>query len=561
MGAKNCPETPRQQMIGMMYLVLTAMLALNVSKDILEAFNVVDDTLAQSNVSVKEGIDFKYAALAKDTTAKAKTANEKAVKLRELSDGLVKYIEDSRLELIKYVDGEKEAMKQLNDPENNGRIPVAKIEGKENFDKPTWFYLRQDENGNDISENNPNCRASVMRAKINEYKSAVLALLPDSTQVEKERRKFVQDNIGLEVDKEYVRGNGDKGTESWEMHNFNHLICAGTVILLSKVIGEVRNAETLVLDELTKGIDANDFKFDAVTGRAIPKSQIVFSGSSYESDIIVAAFNSSADLEVYYKIGADTLKEEEIGNAGVEHLVGAGGIAKLQISAGGVGDHKFAGLIKVKSPDGYKYYGFKDTYSVIAPSATVAADKMNVLYAGIPNPVSIGGSVDVKRLSVSFPGCQLKATGDGKYDVTVPASLIGKKVTATVTARDGNASKAMGSSEFRVKKVPDPTSYLGANIWGGKRSKSELLANPFISARMGDDFAYDLKWTINSYRLTVISKGIEGAPKACSGGQFDGSVTAAINSASSGTVLVFSDIKATSIAGQRTLRDITVRIK
>ncbi len=546
-------------MIGMMYLVLTAMLALNVSKDILEAFNVVDDTLAQSNVSVKEGIDFKYAALAKDTTAKAKNANDKAVQLRQLSDGLVAYIENSRLELIKYVDGEKKAAEQLNDPANNGRIPVAKIDGKDNFDKPTWFYLRTDESGNDISENNPNCRASVMRAKINEYKSAILALLPDSTQMEKERKQFVSDNLGLEVDKDYVKGNGDNTTESWEMHNFNHLICAGTVILLSKVIGEVRNAEALVLDELTRGIDANDFKFDAVTGRAIPKSQIIFSGSNYESDIIVAAFNSSADLEVYYKIGADTLTEDQIGTA--EHLVGAGGIAKLQIPAGGVGDHKFAGLIKVKSPDGYKYYGFRDTYSVIAPSATVAADKMNVLYAGIPNPVSIGGSVDVKRLSVSFPGCTMKATGDGKYDVTVPASLIGKKVTATVTARDGNSSKAMGSSEFRVKKVPDPTSYLGANIWGGKRSKSELLANPFISARMGDDFAYDLKWTIKSYRLTVISKGIEGAPKACSGGQFDGSVTSAINSASSGTVLVFSDIKASSIAGERTLRDITIRIK
>ena len=560
MGAKNCPETPRQQMIGMMYLVLTAMLALNVSKDILEAFNVVDDTLAQSNVSVKEGIDFKYAALAKDTTAKAKHANENAVKLRELTDDLVSYIENSRMELIKYVDGEKKAMEQLNDPANNGRIPVKKIDGKDNFDKPTTFYLMMDENGQLLKgEDNPNCRASVMRKKINDYKSAILALLPDSSNVEKERKKFVMDNLGLEVDKDYVKGNGDKGTESWERHNFNHLICAGTVILLSKVIGEVRNAETLVLDELTRGIDANDFKFDAVTGRAIPKSQIVFSGSNYESDIIVAAFNSSADLEVYYKIGADTLTEDQIGTA--EHLVGAGGIAKLRIPAGGVGDHKFAGLIKVKSPDGYKYYGFKDTYSVLQPSATVAADKMNVLYAGIPNPVSIGGSVDVNKLSVSFPGCQLKSTGPGKYDVTVPANLIGKKVTATVTARDGNASKAMGSSEFRVKKVPDPTSYLGANIWGGKRSKSELLANPFISARMGEDFAYDLKWTINSYRLTVISKGIEGAPKACSGGQFDGSVTSAIQSAGVGTILVFSDIKATSIAGQRTLRDITVRIK
>ena len=78
---------------------------------------------------------------------------------------------------------------------------------------------------------------------------------------------------------------------------------------------------------------------------------------------------------------------------------------------------------------------------------------------------------------------------------------------------------------------------------------------------MGDDFAFDLKWTINSFRLTVISKGIEGAPISCAGGHFSGAVTSAINSASSGTVLIFSDIKASSIAGTRTLRDITVRIR
>ncbi|MBO4646151.1 MAG: zinc-ribbon domain-containing protein [Bacteroidales bacterium] len=186
-------------------------------------------------------------------------------------------------------------------------------------------------------------------------------------------------------------------------------------------------------------------------------------------------------------------------------------------------------------------------------SISISASKMNVLYAGMENPIEIGYSGTLK--SVNFPECEVSGSGSHR-SVTPPTSLLGRKVTATVTTSEGSSSMT-----FRVKKVPDPTSYLGANIWGGKRSKSELLANPFISARMGDDFAYDLKWTIKSYRLTVISKGIEGSPKACSGGQFDSDVMAAINSASSGTVLVFSDIKASSIVGERTLRDITVRIK
>ena len=497
MGAKNCPETPRQQMIGMMYLVLTAMLALNVSKDILQAFDVVDSTLTLSNISVKEAIDFKYAALAKDTTAKAKQANIQATKLKNYSSEMVDYIEALRIELIKYVDGEKSASEAMNKPENAGRIPVADIEAKDNFDKPTTFFLMEDSSGKLLQgENDPNSRANVLKDKIKKFKTEILSLLPDSTENDKERKQYVIENIGLDVDAQFVKGNGDKTTESWEHHNFNHLICAGTAVLLSKMVGEVRNAETMVLDEITKGIDANDFKFDKVSGRAIPKSQIVFAGSNYESDVIVAAFNSSTDLEVYYKMGADTLTEDEIGSA--EHIVGVGGIAKLQFPAGSTGDHKFAGLIKVKGPNGYDYYGFKDAYSVLQPSATVAADKMNVLYANIPNPVSVGGSVDVNKLSVSFSGgCTLKSTGPGHYDVSVPASLIGKTVTATVTAKADGGSKAMGSSEFRVKKVPDPTSYLGANIWGGKRSKNELMANPFISARMGDDFAYDLNGQLN----------------------------------------------------------------
>ena len=183
----------------------------------------------------------------------------------------------------------------------------------------------------------------------------------------------------------------------------------------------------------------------------------------------------------------------------------------------------------------------------------ISVEKMNVLYAGITNPVT----VNVDDASVSFIGCNVKSMGNGRYDIMVPTSLIGKKVEATATCPDGAKSK----QEFRVKKVPDPMPYLGANIWGGKRSKSELLEKPFISARMGDDFAYDLKWTINSFRLTVVSRDIEGAPNVCSSGQFDASVINAINNAGAGTVLVFSDIKASSVVGERTLRDITIRIK
>lgn len=191
--------------------------------------------------------------------------------------------------------------------------------------------------------------------------------------------------------------------------------------------------------------------------------------------------------------------------------------------------------------------------NVVAPS--IAADKMYVLYAGLINPVSVSSIPDEDQLTVDFPGCQVTGSGANRV-VLPPTHLIGQTVLATVSASNGTCNQS-----FRIKRVPDPTAYIGGNIWGGKHSKNELLSRPYLIAYMAEDFAYDVKWTVNSFRLTVISKGIEGAPTVCSGGEFDGSVIDAINNSGTGTVLVFSDIKVSSVVGERTLRDITIRIK
>ncbi len=190
-----------------------------------------------------------------------------------------------------------------------------------------------------------------------------------------------------------------------------------------------------------------------------------------------------------------------------------------------------------------------------AVSPSIAADKMFVLYAGLNNPVTVSSVTDESQLTIDFPGCQVTGSGTNRV-VLPPTDLIGQLVVAKVSASNGSCNQP-----FRVKKVPDPTAYIGGNIWGGKRSKSELLSKPFLVACMAEDFPYDVKWTINSYRWTIITKGIEGAPIMCPGDQFDEGITSAIQNASSGSVLVFSDIKVSSVVGQRTLRDITIRIK
>ncbi|MCR4681277.1 MAG: gliding motility protein GldM [Bacteroidales bacterium] len=536
MGATNCPETPRQKMIQMMYLVYTAMLALNVSADILNAFIVVDDTLQTStrNATHQNSNDYNWFEQQKLLLGEAKIhdAYVSAQSLKKQTNEMVSYIENLKKDLIMYVDGD--TLVEVKGPDGKKTkvaATVATMKSKENFDKPSDYMINKG-------------HGKELKNKILAYKKNILKMVKAAD------RERLSKAIGLDVEQKY---NKEGATQTWEEHNFDHIIAAAAITLLNKEVGEVRNAESLILNYLKQSISADDFKFDHVEGRAIPKSQIVFSGDSYEADIIVAAYDTKSTPEVYYKTGVDTLTEEQLG--GATKLEGENGLVKLKLGAGGLGEMKYAGLIKVIGPNGEpKYYGFKDKYMVMKPSATIAADKMNVLYAGINNPISVSGPSN--NMSVSFPGCSVSGSS-GKYNVSVPVSMIGKTVNATVSM-DG---RSMGSTVFRVKKVPNPRAVLGAGIRGGKRAKGELLANPVIRATMGEDFAYDLKWGVSSFRVIFVSKGMEDPAMACQGGALSEAVKAKIQRSPANTVIYFTDIKASSEAGTRTLDEFSVRIR
>jgi len=543
MGATNCPETPRQKMIQMMYLVYTAMLALNVSAEILNAFVVVDDTLTTTtnNAVYQNAADYVWFDNQKVILGEAKIhdAYVNAQQLKKETDAMVKYIEKMRSDLIIAVDG-SDMVEVKNDKGKTVKEPttVGTLVHKDNFDKPTEFMIVR---GN----------AAKLKKRIQEYKTNVLKLCrPDD-------RKAMEGALGLDVETKYKH---EGAVQNWEEHNFDHIIAAASVTLLNKTIGEVRNAESQMLNYLKASISAEDFKFDHVGGRAIPKSQMVFAGDSYEADVIVAAYDSKQTPEVWYKMGADTLTEAGLG--GATKLEGENGLVKLKIGTSDLGEKRFAGLIKIMDPSGKpKYYGFSDKYSVLKPSAVISADKMNVLYAGIDNPVSVSAPVDPGKLSISFPGCQVVSSGAGKYIVKVPTTLINKPVNATVSAKLGETTKALGATEFRVKKVPNPRAVLGGNIRGGKYAKAELLSNPIIRANMGEDFVYDLKWKVVSFRVIFVSKGMEDPAMVCQGAQLSEAVKAKIKKSSANTVIYFSDIKVSSEAGTRTLEEFSVRVK
>ena len=531
MGATNCPETPRQRMIGMMYLVLTAMLALNVSKDILEAFVVVNDAMEQTTTNFNSKVAESYLQFDQQELVeelKVKPFNDKAKQIRKISNEFVEYVEQVKYEMYADVDGitvEEARTKTLRE-----------MSAKDNYSKPTLYFIGQTYDK----------KAYEMHKKIDEYKANIKKIVGDSNFI-------IPPGLNTDVTSEKA--------PDWERHNFERTVAAASYTLLNKMIGEIRNMEFEVVKILFSAIDAKSHKFDNVGAKVIPNSRVVFSGDSYEADIIVAAYDSHQDPIIYWKSGIDTATAEMVDK--LNPLQGEKGVVRLKIPTGGIGDQKFAGVIKLMGPSGDEYHSFKGSYTVTKPAAAVAAEKMNVFYVGIPNPVSIAAPVAPEKLRISWGGATATQLGGGRYDVNVPVSMAGREVTVTVSAdMGGNKVQTMGSTTFRVKSVPEPTVFLGANILGGRQPKEIILANPLITARMSPDFNYELRWSIVSYRVTFVRNGVEESPIAVQGPHFPDRVKSMIQSAPSGTNMEITEIKISSIAGQKVVPNpIVVRIR
>jgi gliding motility-associated protein GldM len=534
MGASNCPETPRQRMIGMMYLVLTAMLALNVSKDILNAFSIVDEALYSSTQITMSKNAQDYAELNRQKTIlgeeKVAEAFDKATQIKELSNGMVEYIEQLKVKYIEYVD-------ETAYNEDGTVKTVADLKSKDNKSKASNFMIIE---GN----------AKKLKAELENYRNKLLSF------VNEQDREAMSQTIGLEVNEKLKNTSGFP--ESWETHYFDDVIFAAGVTLLNKTVGEVRNAESGVLKYVIRSISQSDFKFSDVVAKVIPKSQIVFKGEAYEADIILAAYDDKQPIEAYWRPGTGVMTSTQ----GAALVKGENGIARLKASTNSVGDFAYTGLINVTGPDGVpKQYPFTDRYTVMAPSGTVAADKMNVLYAGIENAVTANASVPLEKISISLTGGGTFAqTGPGKFNIKVPENLVSKTITINTIANIDGKQQQMGADVFRIKRVPDPEPKIGG-LKGGKVAKAELLANPFVRADMGTDFVYDLVWAVNSYKVTFMSKGIEDAPMTCTGRQFSEAVKNKITASAPGTVIYFSDIKISSVAGNRDLNPVTIILK
>ncbi len=467
-------ETPRQKMIGMMYLVLTALLALNVSKDVLDSFVMVNDGLEQTNVNFTKKVDLSYFLFERQkemNPVKVGPFFDKAMIVKAESDSLVNFIKRSKAEMISRVDGIPLAMADT--------LKLIDLKSKDNYSASSLYWVKEGggEGGNVGGEGT---RARILRDKIRKFKEVLLGVLPEK---DLERIK-----IGLDTEGPFY----EKGDEkSWEVVTFDRVIPVACVTNLNRLITEVRNAEFDVVNLLYGSISAEDFKFDQIDAKVVPNSNIVMLGDHYEAQIFVAAYDSKQNPEIIVNGSAIQVQN---------------GIGVYKAPANSEGAKSFKGVINVTSPSGeIKPYPFENEYVVQRPSVTVSADKMNVFYIGVENPVSISvpGVADDKIKPSISAGGQLIPQGKGKYIVKIAQGTREAKIS--VNAMLDGGSKPMGSAIFRVRTVPSPIPYI-ANKKEGLASKEELLVAGNIIPRM-ENFDFDLRFEIQSFSMVTIVGG------------------------------------------------------
>ena len=319
-------ETPRQKMIAMMYLVLTALLALNVSKEILNAFLVVNESMETTNESISAKIDDAYAKFKIQydlNKEKVEPFYVKAEQIKQESADLVAYIEGLKFDLVKV--SERKSDEEVNelfykDTIINGVskkfLMLEEVPTKDKYDATTDYLVKR---GDGLG----NGEAYVLSEKMGTYRATIL----DAMNLPEDSKK-----VGLITNMEGVKyRDADGKSQDWEVHNFYTTILAADITILNKIIGEARSAEFNAVNYLYSSVSETDFKFDEVAAKVIPKSTYVLQGRNYEAEVLVAASDSKLDATVRILMGADTLTEANKSRAQI--IEGDAGLVELDFPA------------------------------------------------------------------------------------------------------------------------------------------------------------------------------------------------------------------------------------
>ena len=509
----------------MMYLVLTALLALNISKEVLNGFVKVENSLQDTQHTLKGKVaetlttlEVKYA----QNKEKVGPFMDKAREPQGGSDNLVNYITQLKGRCMAKSEGkydEEEAIDFANfiGKDESGMdttISLAVIQKKDEYQELTAFMVGSEPQSPKYDENDP-WSATALRKNLEAYRDYLKEVkLVDSQGNTRELPQYIK----VQLDERFTFENEiEDGKEVlWEAANFFDVPLAAVMPLMSKMIVDVQDAQEDVLSWLLGGIEAKSYKFTDLKPLVVPESNYILRGDSFRADVLLAAYDATNAPEIYID-GAkwDGRDSSLLAYEGLEGLtIGSDGMGKLRIPTRGMslGEMNFKGLIRYQGPDGniepYSFY--TPTITVAEPALVVSPTKMNVFYRGVPNPVEVSvPGVPQDKIDVRIDGGhKISKQPDGSYVVEPSSNSSVREANITVSAElpDGS-KKTLPAKNFRVKRIPDPVAF-----WTGKKptdkgiTKAEVLSFAPVAARM-EGFDFDVKVRVKSFTLKISKDG------------------------------------------------------
>ncbi len=505
--------SPRQKMINLMYVVLMAMLALNVSSDVLEGFKLVDEGLNRTKVNSatqNEAIYKELEAAMKQNPEKTRQWYKKAQQVRQMSDSLYSFAENLKWEIVREADGDDA---DLND-----------IEGRDNLEAATHVMLAPGIG-----------KGGKLKKAIESYREGITAMINDEAQ-----KKIIKSNLSTDVPKKAkLLG------KNWQEYMFENTPVVAAVTLLTKLQTDVRHAEGEMLHQLVANIDVKDVRVNEIQALVIPTSQTVVRGGKFSAQIIMAAVDTTQRPEIY--VGNTLLKSEN---------------GRYETICGSTGDFSLRGYLVMKNGNGETIRReFSQPYTVVEPSATVSATMMNVLYAGYQNPISVSvPGVPNNKISLSMTNGHLTKKDGGNY-VAVP-SKVGEDVTFTVTAQNEGRQQEMGKFTFHVRKLPDPTGFIDVpdgkgstnRFKGGRISKQAIVSAGGIGAAI-DDGLLNISFRVIGFQIRFMDNMGNVVPEVSNSASFTANQLARIRSLTRGKLFNISEIRVVGPDGiERTLK-------
>lgn len=523
---------PRQKMIGMMYLVLTALLAMNVSKDILNAFITVNDGLENTKHNFRDKNQEQYRNFEASYSENKKKVGPfwtKAQEVRTIADETVNYIDDIKVEIIAGIEPSipKEQVRGRDNEKGIDTIlNLANVKVKDNY----------------IFSTNLLVGSEPANPKEGEYSARELIGKLESFRDNLKGKVQSGGAIFKSLDETFVFDDKENPAthkmENWPAYNFYGVPAAATLTLLTKMQTDIRNAESDVIKYLYSQVDAASYKFNVLESAVISSSNYVLVGDTFRANVFLAAFDDTKDPEIFLGETYDSTSHE-IGGEQIEVDIQAGK-GYVKIPANREGDFTYNGVIKYKGPSGdFNYYPFSTVYKVAKPSVTISPTAMNVFYLGLDNPVDISAAGVAKdNIKPSINNGTIKKGKDGSWTVRVSKAGTAK---ISVSAEKNGKSENMGTMEFRVKKIPTPIAKISGKS-GGAIKGIALGAASRIQADL-ENFDFEVTANVVSYDFVYMNRG-NLSTKTVNGFRLTEDVKAVIKRSRPGDKLFFENIKA-----------------